>query len=64
MIDKKVVLITDKNEKINHADISNRNLEGNNAISTKNNIRSNYVYFKRIWTNYGCFQIFKLHIWL
>ena len=35
MIDKKVVLITDKNEKINHADISNRNLEGNNAISTK-----------------------------
>lgn len=48
MIDKKVVLITDKNEKINHADISNRNLEGNNAISTKINIRSNYVYFKRI----------------
>lgn len=35
MIDNKVILITDKNEKIEHADISNRNLEGNNEFSTK-----------------------------
>ena len=35
MIDNKVVLITDENEKIDHADISNRNLEGNNEYSTK-----------------------------
>lgn len=35
MIDNKVVLITDKNEKIDHADISNRNLEGNNEFSTR-----------------------------
>ena len=35
MINNKVVLITDENEKIDHADISNRNLEGNNEYSTK-----------------------------
>ena len=35
MIDNKVILITDENEKIDHADISNRNLEGNNEYSTK-----------------------------
>lgn len=35
MIDNKVVLITDENEKIDHADISNRNLEGNNEYSTR-----------------------------
>lgn len=35
MINKKIVLITDKNEKINYADISNRNLEGNNEVSTR-----------------------------
>lgn len=35
MIDNKVVLITDQNEKIEHADISNRNLEGNNEFSTQ-----------------------------
>lgn len=35
MIDNKVVLITDKNEKIEQADISNRNLEGNNEFSTQ-----------------------------
>lgn len=34
MIDKKVILVTDKNEKIKTADISNRNLEGNNENST------------------------------
>lgn len=35
MINKKLILITDKNEKIIDANISNRNLEGNNDISTK-----------------------------
>lgn len=35
MINTKLVLITDKNEKIEHADISNRNLEGNNELSTQ-----------------------------
>lgn len=34
MIDKKLILITDQNEKIERADISNRNLEGNNEFST------------------------------
>jgi D-alanine-D-alanine ligase and related ATP-grasp enzymes len=34
MLDKKIILITDKNEKIEYADISNRNLEGNNTFST------------------------------
>lgn len=35
MLNEKLVLITDKNEKIIDASISNRNLEGNNDISTK-----------------------------
>lgn len=35
MIEGKIVLVTDKNEKIEHADIANRNLEGNNEISTQ-----------------------------
>lgn len=35
MIDKKVILVTDKNEKIKRASIRNRNLEGNNSISTR-----------------------------
>lgn len=34
MLDKKLILITDQNEKIEYADISNRNLEGNNEFST------------------------------
>ena len=34
MINEKVVLVTDKNEKILNASIANRNLEGNNSIST------------------------------
>lgn len=34
MINQKLVLVTDKNEKIENASISNRNLEGNNSIST------------------------------
>ena len=34
MINEKLILITDQNEKIEHADISNRNLEGNNEFST------------------------------
>lgn len=35
MINNKIILITDENQKIDHADISNRNLEGNNEHSTK-----------------------------
>ena len=35
MINEKVVLITDENQKITSADISNRNLEGNNDYSTQ-----------------------------
>lgn len=35
MINKKLILITDQNEKIEYADISNRNLEGNNETSTQ-----------------------------
>lgn len=35
MIDQKLVLVTDRNEKIEYADISNRNLEGNNSVSTQ-----------------------------
>ena len=34
MINEKLILITDQNEKIEYADISNRNLEGNNEFST------------------------------
>lgn len=34
MINEKIVLVTDKNEKIQNASIANRNLEGNNSIST------------------------------
>lgn len=34
MINRKLILVTDKNEKIEYADISNRNLEGNNETST------------------------------
>lgn len=34
MINEKLVLVTDNNEKIENANVSNRNLEGNNAEST------------------------------
>lgn len=35
MINEKIILITDKNEKIKNASIANRNLEGNNSTSTR-----------------------------
>ncbi|MBQ3498340.1 MAG: hypothetical protein IJA87_04340 [Clostridia bacterium] len=35
MINQNLILVTDKNEKIESAQISNRNLEGNNANSTR-----------------------------
>lgn len=57
MIDDKVVLITDENEKIAHADISNRNLEGNNEFSTRmisNAIKSICKEFE-IYTNVPLF---------
>lgn len=34
MIDKRIILVTDKNEKIINASIANRNLEGNNSFTT------------------------------
>ena len=34
MIDRKIILVTDKNEKITNASIANRNLEGNNSVTT------------------------------
>lgn len=58
MIDKKCILITDKNEKIEHADISNRNLEGNNTFST-------LMISKAIKNSVKDFEIFTdLHLFL
>ncbi len=43
MINEKLVLVTDNNEKIENANVSNRNLEGNNAESTLK-ISTNHLY--------------------